>query len=76
MKERTCPMCKGSMTPGRTDATFRRGRSIVIIEGIPALVCDNCGEASLDSKTSKSVYKLAENEIERGVALEFCTYAA
>jgi YgiT-type zinc finger domain-containing protein len=74
--ETTCPLCKGRMAPGRTDLTFRRDRSVVVVQGVPALVCEHCGEASLDTSTSKSAYDLAEREMSRGVALEFCTYAA
>jgi len=74
--EATCPVCKGEMVSGRTDITFRRDRSIVVVEGVPALVCQHCGEASLDSETAKAAYALAEREISRGVTLEFCTFAA
>lgn len=72
----TCPVCKGRMATGRTDVTFRRERSVVVVEGIPALICEDCGEASIDSETSKAAYRQAENEMQRGVALEFCTFAA
>ncbi len=71
-----CPLCKGRMSLGRTDVTFRRGRSVVVVESIPALVCENCGEASIDVVASKAAYEIAEREIARGAALEFCTYAA
>ncbi len=71
-----CPLCKGRMRLGRTDVTFRRGRSVVVVESIPALVCENCGEASIDAAASKTSYEIAEREIARGAALEFCTYAA
>ena len=74
--ETTCPVCKGKMAPGRTDLTLRRDRSVVVVEDIPALVCEHCGEASLDAETSKAAYDLAEREIRRGVSLEFCTFAA
>ena len=71
-----CPLCKGRMKLGRTDVTFRRGRSVVVVESIPALVCENCGEASIDTSVSKTAYEIAEREIVRGAALEFRTYAA
>ena len=71
-----CPLCKGTMVEGTTDLTLRRGRSVVVVEAVPALVCQACGEASLSAAVSQSVYTLADREASRGVALEFCTYAA
>ena len=76
MTEQHCPLCKGLMKPGHTDLTFRRKRSVVVVESIPAAVCDNCGEASIDAAKSQAAYELAEREIKRGVTLEFCTFAA
>ena len=71
-----CPLCKGTMAQGTTDLTLRRGRSVVVVEAVPALVCQACGEASLSAAVSQAVYTLADREASRGVALEFCTYAA
>ena len=76
MTEKKCPICKGIMVPGTTDLTLRRDRSVVVVEDIPALVCQDCKEASIDSEVATAVYELAEREIKRGVALEFCTYTA
>ncbi|MGK5088576.1 type II toxin-antitoxin system MqsA family antitoxin, partial [Bdellovibrionota bacterium FG-2] len=63
-----CVLCRGTMKSGTTDLTLRRGRSVVVIESVPALVCENCGEASLDAKTAQTVHELAEREVARGVA--------
>lgn len=71
-----CVLCRGRMKPGKTDLTLRRDRSVVVVEGVPALVCENCGEASLDAATAQAVHELAEREVARGVALEFCKYPA
>jgi YgiT-type zinc finger domain-containing protein len=64
------------MEPGETHVTLRRDRSVVVVESIPALVCVNCGEASMDADTAQAVYDLAEREIKRGVSIEFLTFAA
>jgi YgiT-type zinc finger domain-containing protein len=64
------------MKLGKTDLTLRRDRSVVVIEAVPALVCDNCGEASLDAATAQAVHEIAEREVARGVALEFCKFSA
>lgn len=76
MNQSICVLCKGKMSPGTTDLTLRRDRSVVVVESVPALVCENCGEASIDSKIAQAVYEIAEREVMRGVALEFCKYSA
>ena len=69
-----CPICKAEMVSGKTELIMKRDRSVVVIEDIPAMVCSQCGEASIEASVSQSAYLLAENEIKRGVALEFCKY--
>ncbi len=76
MSEELCPLCRGAMMQGHTEITFRRDRSVVVLESVPALVCENCGEAAIDGPTSRAIYEVAEQEIARGVALEFLTFAA
>lgn len=71
-----CPACKSEMEQGFTELVFKRNRSVVVIENIPAVVCKQCGEASLDMKTSQLAYEIAEREIKRGVSLEFCKFKA
>ena len=71
-----CPLCKTRMNKGKTELMLKRDRSVVVIEDVPALVCPQCGEASIDSLTSQIAYEMAEKEIQRGVALEFCTFRA
>ena len=69
-----CPACKAEMQVGKTELILKRGRNVVVIEDVPAMVRPQCGEASIDATVSQSAYSLAENEIKRGVALEFCKY--
>lgn len=64
------------MEEGKTDLTFRRDRSVVVIEEVPAMVCPQCEEASIDAEVSQKAYEIAEHEIKRGVALEFLKYKA
>lgn len=71
-----CPLCKSEMKEGKTELTLKRARSVVVIEDVPAMVCPQCGEASIDASTSQAAYEIAEREILRGVALEFCKFKA
>ena len=71
-----CPFCKTRMKKGKTELTLKRNRSIVVIEDVPAMVCPQCGEASIDLLISQIAFEMAEKEIQRGVALEFCKFRA
>lgn len=71
-----CPLCKAKMIKRTTELMLKRDRSVVVIENVPALVCPQCEEASIDAITSQTAYEIAEREILRGVALEFCTFRA
>jgi len=71
-----CPVCKTEMEQGKTELVMRRKKSVVVIEEVPALVCPQCEEASIDSEVSKKAYNIAEKELNWGVALEFCKYQA
>ncbi len=71
-----CPLCKSEMEKGFTDVTFRREKSIIVIEDVPSILCVNCGEAVIDSEISQKAYAIAEREMKRGVVLEFFKFAA
>jgi YgiT-type zinc finger domain-containing protein len=71
-----CPACKAEMKTGKTELILKRDRNVVVVEDVPAMVCPQCGEASIDAKISQAAYSLAETEIKRGVALEFCKFQA
>ncbi len=71
-----CPACKAQMKDGFTELILRRGRSVIVIEQIPALVCSQCGEASIDHENAQKAYEIGEREVARGVSLEFCKFQA
>ena len=44
-----CILCKqGDARPGKVTVTLQRGDTTVIIKGVPAEVCENCGEYYLE----------------------------
>ena len=70
-----CPLCKTEMKKGSIDLTFRRDRGVVVIESVPAMVCGQCGEASLSETVSKAAYDLGDKQLKQN-ALEFCKFEA
>ncbi len=72
-----CVICKtGDTHPGTTTATLQRGRSVVIIRDVPALICEDCGEYYLDDTTAQRVYADAEQSFQRHVEVEIQSYHA
>lgn len=62
--EATCPFCTaGRLREGTTTLTSERRDEApnlyVIVEHVPALVCQSCGEAILDTEVSKRATQLA-----------------
>jgi hypothetical protein len=56
--------------------TLQRGDATVIIKGVPADVCGNCGEYYLSETVSGEILERAEHALERGAEVEILRYAA
>lgn len=72
-----CTLCRhGETRPGFTTITLQRGETTVVIKGVPADVCDNCGEYYLDAEMSARILGLAEEAVRHGAEVEVLRYAA
>lgn len=72
-----CPICKhGSVAPGVVTTTLDRGELVLVFKGVPARVCDNCGEQFLDEHVSASLLEQANAAAKAGVQVEVRQYAA
>jgi len=38
-----CEYCPGHVKPGRVTVDLRRGTALVVVQDVPAEVCDRCG---------------------------------
>ena len=71
-----CVICKhGSTSAGRTSVTLERGEAVITYKNVPAQICDNCGEAYVDSQVSASLLKAAEQSVSEGVQFDVRRYA-
>ena len=69
-----CVICKnGDTKKGKTTISMDKNGSVIVIKGVPADVCENCGEAYLDSKTNKEVLKMANESYKKGAEIEVIT---
>lgn len=73
----TCVICKhGESRPGTTTVTLQRGETIVVLKGVPADICDNCGEYYLSKSVTERIMARAEDAVRNGAEIEIIRYAA
>lgn len=55
-----CIVCHhGQTRPGTTTITFHRDGQTVVVNEVPAEVCENCGEAYVDEEVTTKVLEIA-----------------
>ena len=73
----TCVICKsGSYKPGKTTVFLTKEDTAVIIKGVPALICDQCGEYILNDDITEKVLVIAREAHLKGTEVEIRKFAA
>lgn len=72
-----CALCKhGETRPGEVTVILQRAQSTVIVKGVPADVCENCGEYYLADDIADRVLAAAEESVAKGTEVEIRRFAA
>ncbi len=72
-----CVICRhGETRPGSATVTLERDGATVVVKGVPARVCDNCGEEYVEEEAASRLLALAEDAANSGVRVEVLEYAA
>ena len=72
-----CVICKqGETIPGKTTVTLERKYATVVIKGVPADICENCGEYYLSEEMADKVLAMAEEAVAHGAEIEVRRFAA
>lgn len=72
-----CAICKNGTTKSdHITVTLDKDQTILVFKGVPAQVCDNCGEEYVSSGINRRLLELAGEAARRGVTLELMQYAA
>jgi len=72
----TCVICKRRTSrPGKATITLERADTTVIVKGVPARVCDNCGEEYVDEDTSRRL-EIVETAARGGVQVDVREFVA
>ena len=73
----TCVICRhGATREGTTTVTLERGGLTLVVKGVPAQVCESCGEEYLDEDTTARLLQDAERAAREGVQVEVRTFPA
>jgi len=64
-----CLFCKGKVHKGLKDFVGRAGDEVIIIEHIPAVVCDRCGEAYYSPETSNKIDEIMKQAHQKKLCL-------
>ncbi|MFZ1290137.1 MAG: YgiT-type zinc finger protein [Melioribacteraceae bacterium] len=70
-----CIYCKSKMKKGKTALTFQMTDDrIIVVKDVPASICAECGEESIDIKNAKIVERIVEKAIADGIKMGFIEY--
>lgn len=72
-----CVVCKhGATKAGEAIVTLSREQLTLVIKGVPAQVCDNCGEEYVDANTTAQLLHTAEEAAQSGIQVDVRQYIA
>ena len=56
--------------------TLSREQLILVVKGVPAQVCENCGEEYVDANTTARLLHTAEEAVQSGIQVDVRQYVA
>lgn len=72
-----CAICRQAETrPGKATVTLERDGVTLVIKGVPAMVCPNCGEEYVDEVVTDRLLESAEEAAKTGVQIDIREYVA
>jgi len=72
-----CTICKhGETADGFSTVPIEREGMLLVMRGVPARVCQNCGEAYIDAKVTRELLQMAEEARKQHVQVDVRQYSA
>jgi YgiT-type zinc finger domain-containing protein len=72
-----CVVCKhGETQSGRVTVILERDSLTLVVKGVPARVCDNCGEEYTDEQVTERLLETAEEMVRAGTHVDIRDYVA
>lgn len=70
-----CPLCSGVMNHGATHILIQRDEeSIIVINKVPALICEQCGDDFIEIDISRKIEELLKKLESEGLKMGFVDY--
>lgn len=70
-----CPICHTGITqPGRGDKALTYDGTTVVVQQVPAEVCDTCGERFFDDDVVSDLLRVARDAAAAGVVVDVRRY--
>ncbi len=72
-----CVICQhGETAPGTTTVTLEQDGAAVVIRGVPARICQTCGEEYVEEDVAGRLLKIAREAAQQGVEIDVRRYVA
>jgi YgiT-type zinc finger domain-containing protein len=72
-----CVVCRhGETRPGTATVTLERDGATVVVKGVPARVCEECGEEYVNEDAASRLLAMAEDADRSGINVEVRAYEA
>ncbi|WP_045213595.1 type II toxin-antitoxin system MqsA family antitoxin [Desulfonatronovibrio magnus] len=71
-----CPLCGGKQNPGTTTFTVDKGSVLVVVRNVPAMVCDQCGEAWIMDSVAEDLERIVSEARSKRSQVEVIDMAA
>ena len=65
-----CPLCGGRKTNSSTTFSADLGSGVVVVRGVRATLCSQCGEEWIDDATSRELEQIVNDARSRGLQVE------
>ena len=70
-----CPLCRGEMKHGTSHILIERGEdSVIVINKVPALICEQCGDDFIDIQVTRKIEALLKKLESEGLKMGFVDY--
>ncbi len=69
-----CLMCKGDLEEKKVNYIVDLEETIIIIKGVPAKVCKQCGEQYFDDKTAENIEAIVNDLKKIPIELSIVNY--
>ncbi|MEW5803181.1 MAG: type II toxin-antitoxin system MqsA family antitoxin [bacterium] len=73
--KRICPVCKGEMKKTSVNFPVDLRTHFILIKGVPARVCKQCGEFYINDKIHKQIERIVKKVEETTLELESIKFA-